>query len=183
MRSLYIIVLIAFSIIRGVAQNTPTSVDIRKITGSGPFPMFINIKGRLNATLPLYKDLRESFDKTYEIKGAYLDYGVELSLGTVFKLENDRLRKNVHGLELAFQRMNSAVHRNDTVGLNVNYNHWTLRYQYRMNWMYPITFQFTPGIIMYSRERVNVYQYGINSQTDFVNRMGQLYKGKFLSGL
>ncbi len=177
-----ILCLFALSVSEVSSQSNLSSVDLRKVTGSGPFPFFINAKARANFVFPMYKNFRQQFDKLHGIDGTYLDYGGEISIGSAVKFKGDFLGRNVHGFELGYQYMRSKVHRSDTIGLSVDYRHYCLRYQFRMNLIYPITFQITPGFVMYAKEKLNEYRYFEVDGRDAERKSGLTYKGGFSSG-
>ena len=183
MKTRFITAILVFATFNAFAQMEQTSVDINKVTCTGPFPMYINAKAHFNPILPLYKDLRKDIDVVYGIGKGNGDVGFEADLGISVHSSKNRLGKNVHGFELGYQYMKSTIQQNDTFGMNLSYGHLTLKYAWRHNILYPFTCQITPGVLLFGAEKLHKYNYTSDVQDDVNNRSTLRHLDKGFSGL
>ena len=183
MKAYLLISALAFITLSAFGQSDLTAVDLRKVTGTGPYPLYINAKAHINPFLPLYKNLRKEIDSVYDIENGNGDLGFEVDLGVSVRGKKNILGKNVHGFEVGYQFMKATVHKNDTFGMNLTYGHVALKYAWRHNILYPITCQITPGILLFGAEKLHKFNYTLNMKDEFSNRSSLRFIDKGFSGL
>lgn len=140
-----------------------SSLDIRQVSGKGPYPIYINFQFPTTSTRPTFRNFINAYKQEYGTKSRNRLWGFESNLGIVINDDNllGITGLSVHGvsLEFGYSYMDRLFINGGTHRMRVQEEALSIRLGWRNNLIYPITFQIQGGPVLLSyasvRESLN----------------------------
>lgn len=157
------------------AQKKFNSLEYARMSGAGPFPRYITIKGLRYSQNP-YNTFLGGYANDLGVDPKCSLYGFDINIGSINMLGNKRgFFGNAFGVEAGLKFVNSRGTQSGDSTLYINSKAVNLLLKYRVNILYPLTVQFTGGPILFNRFRyINL--------SDTRGSRSSIRGGKFLSG-